>query len=187
MNLMIGESSEDRTATAVSIDAKVGGIVTTDHVHHEVHEGEMFVASYTVPHGSELANDASLDILIVTAAKEAHLFASIGVGGDCEVLFYEDATTSAAGTALAENNMNRRSSATAVETITHTPTVSTTGTLLLQTFLPGGSGPQAGGGASRSNTEWLLDINSKYLLRITNRSGSTIQASATLQWYSETP
>ena len=183
---MLGEASDGSGTKAVKIDADVGGIVVTDHVHHEVHEGEMFVSSFTVPHGSEIGNDKSQDFLIVTAAKEAHIFFEVTTGGDAEVLFYEDATTSNDGTGLAELNMNRRSTETAVETVFHTPTVSTTGTLLIHSFVAGGSGPQSSGGASRSDTEWILDTNSKYLLRVTNRSGSAIQLSAVFEWYSET-
>jgi len=183
--LMIGEDTTTKKTTAVKIDGTVGGIVVTEHTHHEVHEGEAFNASYLVPHGSEVANDAAQDFLFVTGTKTAHAFINIAVGGDCDALLYEGTTASANGTGLAELNLNRTSTNTATATAFHTPTVTTEGTLLQQKFLPGGVGPLAPGSSHSAGAEWILKASTKYLVRVTNRSGGAIQLSIMAEWYEE--
>ena len=167
-------------------DKMTGALTTITYPHHEVHSGSTFYASYLSPHGSEIANDASLDILIQNSAtKGSHLFWQVGAGGNAELLFYEDTTTTNLGTALAESNMNRASVKVAGTVVTHTPTVSAAGTLLANYFLPGGSGPKSGGGGVRQGTEWILEKSKVYLLRVTNRSGSAQMQSVVVEWYEE--
>lgn len=184
--VMHGVNSDDATRyKALKIDADVGGLIVTDHVHHEIHEGEMFTASYVLPHGSELGNDTSFDMLVSTSTKIPHLFGTVSVGGDAEILWYEGTTTTDDGTEITVYNMNRNSSEAPVEDVFYTPTIDTIGTLLQHVFTPGGSGPQAGGGATRNTSEWLLKPSTKYLLRVTNRSGSAYMLSVHFEWYSE--
>jgi len=166
-------------------DDITGALSTIDTVHYEVHEGETFQSSYKSPDDGAIADNASLDMLLVTGANYAHLTFSVAAGGDCEVLFYESTVTSNDGTALAENNMQRYSTNTATVTATYTPTVSNVGTLLHNSLQPGGRGPQAPGGTSRAETEWVLKTGTKYLIRATNRAGTAQPVSIVAQWYEE--
>jgi hypothetical protein len=171
----IGLTSDDITGAQAVIPTE----------HYEVHEGETFQSSYKSPDDGAIADNASLEILLQTGSAYPHMTFSVAAGGDCEVLFYEDTTTSDVGTALVENNMQRYSTNVATLTATHTPTVSGVGTLLHNSFEPGGRGPQAPGGTGRSNTEWVLDINTVYLVRATNRAGTAQPMSIVVQWYEE--
>lgn len=84
--------------------------------------------------------------------------------------------------------MKRSSANTPYSTVTHTPTVTATGsvTLVNGRILPGGTSPQTRvGGGIRQGVEWILAPNTKYLLRVTNGSGSTVAVNVGLEWYEE--
>ena len=154
--------------------------VVVDSVHHEVHEGEMMHVSYGV---SNLANNASLDVLLTTGVSEVHTVIRYAAGGDANIYLYESPTV-ANGTALTVYNMTRNNSRTAATVAKHTPTVSATGsTALISEFLPGGSGGQAGGGSVRLGTEWILLPSTNYLIRITNLAAGIQQASIAVEFY----
>jgi hypothetical protein len=82
--------------------------VGMDYPHHKVHEGDTWESSYKSPDASPIADNASLDILIVVGAERAHFTFEGACGGDAELLLYEGTTASANGTRLADANMNRR-------------------------------------------------------------------------------
>lgn len=167
------------------IDHTTNALKVVDTVHHEVHEGEMFHSEY---YAASLANNGSLDIEIATPAdKEAHFVFTINAGGQAVAYLYE-APTVAGGTAMAVHNMNRRSANLPGTTIVHTPTVSATGTTVLVNgrLLAGGTSVQTRvGGGVRQNTEWILRPGTKYLLRVTNTSGSAVPINVACEFYEE--
>jgi hypothetical protein len=164
-------------------DGLTRALVVMEYEHHELHDGSMFRAGEEVG----LANNATRDILIVTpnSAKEAHLQYSISNTLEVEFEFYEDPTTTAAGTSVPSYNRNRNSLTAATTVFTHTPTVTATGTLLATRRE--GIGKTAGGSA-RSISEWILKRNSKYLLRLTSRggAGTTNYVNWWCVWYEHT-
>ncbi len=166
-------------------DQITGAVVTIPVVHHEIHEGETFSASYKSADGAPIADDAPIEILLQTGLKYAHLVFSVAAGGDAEIAFYEGTTVSDVGTALTENNMKRYSVNAATVTATYMPTITADGTLLLNIFLPGGTGPQALGAVARENTEWILTPSTLYLVRGINRAGTAQPMSNVVQWYEE--
>jgi hypothetical protein len=175
----------DGEGNALSTDSE-GALTVILYPHHEVHSGRMYQASYKSPDDSAIADNASLDMLLVVGStRTPHIVFAVAAGGDVEVLFYEDTTVSNAGTALVENNMNRTSNHVSTVAATHTPTVSGVGTLLADYLIPGGQGPRAGGGTARESTEWILEKGKTYLIRATNRSGGAQPVSITAQWYEE--
>ena len=167
-------------------DTTTGAAIVMDTIHHEVHEGEMFHVSHT---NGSVANNASVDVLLVTGADvESHTSWEVFAGGQVTVYLYEGATTSAAGTALTAYNMRRNSLNAPDATVTHTPTVTATGSVALVNgrILPGGTSPTTRvGGGIRSGAEWILLPGTKYLMRITNKSGGTIAINVALEWYEE--
>lgn len=166
-------------------DETTGAPNVIDTVHHEVHEGEMFHASYT---NGSVANGASMDLLLALGAKECHTVFEVFAGGQVSVYLYENPTTTAAGTAVPMYNMKRSSANEPTAAVTHTPTVTATGSTALVNgrILPGGTSPQTRvGGGIRQGVEWILAPTATYLLRITNGSGSTIAVNAGLEWYEE--
>jgi len=164
-------------------DDITGASVVIPVVHHEVHEGETFQASY---YNGAVANAGTIEILLVTAAAHtAHLTFDVAAGGDAHVELLQNVTVNVAGTAITERNLNRTASDGDVTvTATHTPTV--VGGQVLSTFLaPGGTGPRAAGGTGRPSTEWLLAKSKNYLIRGTNVSGNNQPMSIVVQWYEE--
>jgi hypothetical protein len=173
----------DAAGTALTVDETVTALSTIPTQHHEVHEGETFNASAFIV---DLADDANLVMLLVTAAGvESHLTFELACGGDAEVQFYEDTTTSNQGVGIAERNMKRSSANVATTVVTKAPTVTLDGTLLFNKAIPGGTGGNAAGGSVRDDTEWILAPNKQYLIRLFNRSGNPKIASIVSQWYEE--
>ena len=172
----------DADGHQANVDNDVHALVAIAVPHHEVHEGETF---YVSRYAEDVADDASIIILLqVGATKEAHCTWAAACGGDAEIQVTENPTVNAAGTAMTEFNMNRHSTETATVVATHTPTVAG-GTLMPNYMVPGGSGGNAVGGTTRQNTEWVLDINSDYVIGIFNRSGQARNMSLAVQWYEE--
>lgn len=180
-----GGAYEALTVSLAPFDDTTGAPIFMDVVHHEVHEGEMFHAAYT---NGSVANGASLDMMLTTGAKEAHTSWEEVAGGLVTVYLYEGVTTSAEGTAVTAYNMHRGKVNTPTGTVTHTPTVTATGTtaLINGRILPGGTSPQTRvGGGIRSGSEWILEPSTKYLMRVTNGSGAAIAVNVVLEWYEE--
>lgn len=179
-------TNED-TGSGLGIDDITNSLQMIDVVHHEIHEGETYQASYKSPDASNIADNGTIDILVKTGAKYCHLAFEIAAGGDAEILLYEDTTTSNDGTPLVEHNMNRGIADSATAAAFHTPTVTDVGTLLENRFVPGGAGgnSQGGSGTIRPGTEWILNINKNYLVRGINRAGTAQPMSNIVQWYEE--
>jgi hypothetical protein len=93
----------------------------------------------------------------------------------------------AKGTATAIRNKNRPKQGIEVPTasVVRDPTVNDAGLLLENEFIPGGTGPQAVGGAASTRSEWVLKPGTVYLVRMTNRAGNNQPASLALEWYEE--
>lgn len=181
-----GGAYEAMVVSLAPADETTGAALVIDTVHHEVHEGEMFHASYT---NGSVSNGASVDVLLVTGATvETHVSWEVFGGGQVTVYLYEGATTSANGTAVSAYNMKRDSTNEPGGVVTHTPTVTDTGSVALVNgrILPGGTSNQTRvGGGIRSGAEWILAPDTLYLMRATNTSGGTIAINVALEWYEE--
>ena len=170
----------DGTYKNVRLDSATGYMVTMEPSHHEVHEGEAFVACDV----TDLANAAVRDILVVTpdTTKWAHMTITVTTEAETDMKFYAETTASANGTAIGAYNRNRNSATAATTLVFHTPTVAggSEGTLIYALHWGSGKGS---GGSDRASEEWILKRNRKYLLRITNATTSANQTSIVLNWY----
>jgi hypothetical protein len=179
-----GETFQEVTSTAIGpkrfLDAK-----TISSPHAKVHEGNFYQAGH---YYAAVADDASADLLISTGANyNPHAVIIASVQGNCKAFLYEGVTTSDDGTSVTAYNSNRSSTNTSDPSFYHSPTVSNTGTQIGQGFIPGGekSGAVGGGGSTeiRSGAEIILKKSTKYLVRITNISGSDAEISITMGFY----
>jgi len=168
-------------------DPSTGALSIIRFVHHEVHEGNTFQASYKSPDAAPIADNAAVDFLLIAGdVAEPHFVFSVACGGDCEVEFYEGTTVTNNGAALQAFNMHRHLAADKIATmrVFQGPTVNVIGLRLQDVLLPGGTGPaQSPGGTARPNTEWVLHPGVTYLLRVTNRAGAAQPVSILVQWY----
>lgn len=168
---------------SAAIDTVTGVLITVPYEHHEIHEGNTFTTGYRSPDGSDIADNGIITILIrVPAGIEAHMLFSGAAGGDAEPQLYEGVTVTGAGTALTEFNLKRSSTKASGVTTFHTPTISG-GTLLLDSFLPGGTGGSTFGGVQTSRSEWNLKASTDYAARIINRAGTAQPLSIQIEWY----
>lgn len=148
------------------------------------HEGKLFVSDKVT---ESVANSATVDILLVTDGLDSHLVSAVSAGGDVYVELFEDVVVSSNGTEIVPINVNRNSSLTSLIKTYHTPTISSTGTQLRKVYLSGGGGGNSqgvlGAGLARPNTEIVLKKNTKYLLRVTNKSGQAKTIGVEVMFY----
>lgn len=163
------------------------GFVTIDVLHHLVHIGKMFSASYKTPDGAPLANDAAIEMVIAVGSQQLHFTFVAMVTGESELAFYENPDVDDDGAVVDLRNMHRGYNDNDLHGTVATVgnTVNAVGGLLYNVVLPGGSTGQAQGSqlSSRENLEWLLQKNTTYLARVINRSGQTEQASLSMNLY----
>jgi hypothetical protein len=128
-----------------------------------------------------------LPVFVITpGARHLHFIGSTPCGDDAEAGLYEDPTvTAGTGAAVTPRNHNRGSARASTATVRANMTVTGDGTQLEQSFLPGGTGPNAIGSTAGQRQEWILAPGHVYLVRLINRSGNNQPASMTLQWYEE--
>lgn len=167
-----GREIECSTVTKNGIVYYRQSTVAMAYVHQRVHDGRFFSGGYF---NSAVANNSTIDLLLQTSATLAtHIQFSGASGGDSTIQLFEDATFSDAGTVITMSNHNRASDKTMDATVTHTPTILTTGAHVNGTvFVPGGQKAQSGGGSGGFDDEFVLKLSSTYLVRFTNISGQT--------------
>ena len=166
-------------------DEITGALASIPVVHHEVHEGETFRAWYISPHGSLVADNGFVDLVLTAGSRYPHVVFALGFGGDCEFNVYRDPDFDLDGTVQTPHNLKDYSTEAATMAARWNPTINSVGTEICGEFLGGGTGGNSTGGAFRRNTEDILRLNTSYLIRITNRAGNAQQFSLDAQWYEE--
>lgn len=158
------------------IDTVSSGLIVTDFEHHEIHDGDHFDISDL----QSMSNNVDLDYLLITPdlAKWMHTIFGLDSDAKASIALYEAPTTSANGTPLTAYNNNRNSATAATLQVFRAPTVSAAGTQI-DIHMVGSSGKS--GGTKRDTDEWVLKVNTKYLLRI--HSFSALQMVFHLDWY----
>ena len=149
-------------------------IIMSDH--SRIHKGEAYSAAGKA---TGLNNGDSFDILLKNPVGNFPHFRVFEFDSDKspgDILLYESPTTSADGDAVVINNLNRNSSNTPDLEVFTTPTVDAVGTQIEFHLV---TGTKASGGSSQSaTTEWILKVNTDYLIRFTAGANST-----TVGWY----
>ena len=172
-------------AEADKFDPYTRAVSTLPAARRMIHEGMMFVATIKA---TGLVAAAVVEILLVTGAEPCFLReAGYKLGrGDIEIDLYEAITASPNGSAVTIFNKNRLSSNAALATVFTGPTVSDTGTLIHKEWIPPtatGVGQSADGTSNAiDGDEWVLAASTKYLFRMTNLSGATIDYQVELEW-----
>lgn len=170
----MSQISEQETLTSIRIT----------NAHHEIHEED----SYEVCDVNDLANGATFDYLVATPDTTAwgHFVFEIQIEREASYQIFENPTISAAGTAMTEVNRDRNSSETATIVITHTPTVTSTGSTIIceEHWIDGASAITQQ--KDRGLQEFLLKRDEEYLIRITNETALANQVSVSLNFYQHT-
>ena len=175
----------DAGGTRAGVDDIVHSLQVISVLHHEIHEGNTFFASFKTVDATPIADDAALIFAITTGTKTLHFVSNGASGGDAEKEILEGATITG-GTATTVFNRDRTSTAvTNVAAVVLNPTVNTDGTRIDHQFIPGGTGGQTVGGSSGPRHEWIFKPSTIYVVRLTNRAGTAQPASLAVEWYEE--
>ena len=169
-------------------DAYAHAATTIDELHRLTHDGMVFHASGKVTGMVDANVD---DFLIAIPAGTFPHFQRLRLfmgRGDVDIVVYEGATASADGSAIARNNTNRNSTNTPGVVLTSAPTITDVGTLVHTSWLTPTSAGQGQSGSTgiageTNGEEWVLKPNTKYLIRVTNNSGATIDYAYEMLWY----
>ena len=163
-------------------DTTTSSMQTVEYEHHEIHSGSSYRTSYIV----ELSNGASQDILVTTpdTTKWAHMTLLVNTKLEAAVYIYENPTITGAGTGVTTYNRNRNVSTAATTVVTHTPSVSATGAVLIWADHVGTG--KSSGSESHSQDEFVLKQNEQYLIRVTNATSSANYVAIHVDWYEHT-
>ena len=182
---MAGELHVKNRRTEPWYDNKIGAMITIPSEHMHTHEGETYILTYLIPHGSELANDGTAVLGFETGDKDIHAIWEVTVEGTSHLLFKEGATITG-GSSLTPKNKNRNGDDDdTTVTVTLAPTISVAGTALASYMAGSGKPSQGGGGAAGGRDEWVLKPNTTYTVELINRSGGAILGGFSFEWYEE--
>jgi len=164
------------------IDDVTGSARILLHEHNEVHEGNSYKAFY-VANAVGSGSNADIRFQAPDTSTRIHLDWQVDANEEYEIYLYENGNVTA-GTALDLINRERNSGNTATLTVTHTPTVTTTGDLIDHRYSGNSGATSHVGGTDHSENELILKQNYTYLLRVTSRAAGC-DISILLDWYEE--
>ncbi len=157
-------------------------VVNRDESVQNIIDGLVFYAYSSKGNGNQLADDASIDIVIT---PPVNMPIGIGfvtrIGGDAEFKVYENVTAVTGGTIFVPRNRNRASTRSAQTGVIIQPSSVTTNGILYEEIIVGGSGGNAAG-ATLEGDYAILKANTSYLFRLTNRSNQARIAELFVQW-----
>ena len=178
---IVGTNGKSTKFSKAEVDEITPSLTAITVPHNRVHVGDMYSASHLF---ADVAAAANADILVkVGSNKRLHFMFSVGAGAESSVYFYEIPTITANGTEVAIYNMNRTSSNTSDVNVYYTPTVGAVGTQICVGLLPGALKKKDVGGNIRSDTEWILNYDIDYLIRVTNNGDGAENIGIQLEWY----
>jgi hypothetical protein len=120
---------------------------------------------------NKVLDGAFADIVVATPASVTiHGVFVVDSGGESELYVYEGAVVSG-GTQLVVGNRNRRSANVSSLVAAHSPSVITLGNQIESSLVVGGSGPHSQGGSANFDDEFILALDTVYLIRLKNTSG----------------
>lgn len=185
-----GQILTDTEDAPFDVAAWMGSAIKTiDTAHDRTHRGQTF-AAYN--NSASLANGSAINIYFETGASSApHLIIDVHAKFDYDFEILEAPTvTSSTGTDQIIYNKNRQSATTSLLTSNDSTlgscsvdvTVTADGTQISHDTVS--SGHKMGGNATYDD-EWVLDVSTKYVFRLTSRANSN-RAHINLNWYEPT-
>ena len=169
------------------LDQSTRTLQTIEYEHHEVHSGSHF--NYSV-YDVSMASGAQLEFIITTpnTTKWAHAIFT-GVSSFKSIFSLFEDTTHTPGAQLIGYNNNRNSANSYTVSLTANGGGGADGTAIEQLSVGystgGGAAVQLGGGTGRSDNEWVLKQNAKYLVQAESlKDGNNITIA--MAWYEHT-
>jgi hypothetical protein len=166
-------------------------IATTDRVHREAHEGELFSAGVRFP--ENVGDDAESILLITnpTSNKEFHItFLAASNALAFVDVFWNPTLDSNIGTPLTPRNHKRNKASNPDDSgavVVYNPAFSDNGTNIFPGIIPGSSGGISSGGTGVVNREEdIIGPGESIALVHTNKGGNSKTVSLSATWYEET-
>lgn len=155
-------------AMSVNGNSNDMSLSVVDDRTRKVRQGEVYYFSHIF---STISSGDSADILLKTGSERVTITTATAVGAESEIRIYEGVVITDDGTLLQPVVRNRNSSSTYSSEVYHTPTVSTLGTVLSESYFPAGVKNKEVGSSGEATAIWILKPNENYLFRVTNTSG----------------
>lgn len=162
-------------------DILAKSLIEIDMVHSKIHQGASFLVT-DVATGIDIATPKQYLFITPNTQTRIHIVFSAETEPGSTLELFEDTTVSANGTALTRVNSRRDITFTSELLVFADPTVTVDGTLI---FIARSGTTTAGGkvkGEISHLAEFILDVNSKYQIKITPLSNTTA-VSVDFQWY----
>jgi len=159
-----------------------GGRTVIDYAHHEIHSGNHYTAYL---YEADVDAASTLTVLMRTPATgEIHLVGLVksSLGGG---FTWQEGANCTGGAAITAYNNNRQSANTATLTLLSDPTVTSAGTILIETDVGATGNPTtAAGGDFAARQEWILAQSTEYVLQYTSATANA-KVTLILEWYEE--
>jgi len=169
-----------------NLDTRTDALNITDYGHHEIHAGSAYFAVRSEL--GDTSDDVEVRIATPDTTKWAHMVITIDCALACTAELWNPTTmTHVVGNVITPMNRDHNSSNTSGLTVCHTPGGSQAGTANLLQYIGAATtnGRIVNGGGTGNRTEFILDQNSSYLIRVTSRADSNAM-SIILDWYEHT-
>jgi len=185
------------------IEEETKALIVIDYAHHEVHNGNSYMAHYDLTTSSANDHQTAIGFTTPNTTKWLHLLIRIAASSPAEFSIDEVPTIDdEKGTALVAYNRDRNSSnisgilslastAVAGQATSYTNTQIaaasySAGTIIGHYLLAGGKGPRVVGGTNRGSQEIILKQNTKYLFLMQNIGANANLHEIHLNWYEHT-
>jgi len=167
---------------AESDTTKMRGVITRMESCQQTIDGQSFYAYLLAGEGTELADNASLELVYTTGANtNAYLWVVAACGGDAEFAVFEAVTGVTSGSLFVPINRNRQSTTVSTCGVVTGPSAVTTNGTIFAEILPGGQKNHSVGSGGGSEP-YVMKSDTSYLFRLTNRAGSAKFAEIQVQW-----
>lgn len=187
----------DANGNPVEIDVSTRALVAINHAHHEKHEGSDFFLLYSVPSlGAMTTPDDMITLTFKTpdTLKWGHFTFRVRGAPGLRVRLIEAPTGGATGPTGSFNILNSDRNSIVESTfldlvaatgkISYDATLATGGITLWDEYIPGSTGPLAGGQEGGHDEEIILKQNTTYQISLFGTS--TDPATIKVGWYEHT-
>lgn len=165
-----------------SLDPVEGSLIQITNVHHAIHK-ETHYHACVFDGDVDIASPKYIRITTPDTAVEQHIIIDVSADGGFLFEFYENPTINAVGSSVSVFNSNRRSSNTSLTLVREDSTTqapNNDGTRLCGGY-SGGEKKKATAEAG-SRTEWILNQNEDYIIKITPDADNT-RIMVNMAWY----
>jgi len=191
----------DLSGNVAKLDSATNTMQVMEYEHHEIHDGNSFVAHFDNTTSSDDDHRTAIGIVTSATTKWMHVIVSVIASSAAEFSLFEDPTiNNDVGTQATIYNRDRNSDKESLTTdVSATPEANkfetyieanlatlTGGTLIEHTLLAGGEGKKAIGGSSRGSQEFILKQGTKYVFELKNIGATENRHEIHLDWYEHT-